>query len=176
MDDAGVYTISHPEYFETLSRLAIQPTYLEALKSALPPEWKIVRSDIWLHAGNKETSLIAEGFKIHLSCFASDGLTMIQRFVPICVDMGVQFKIVADPMLHAYLNSKRYARGGSGKFATIYPPTHDCFLAIIGRLHEATQDLQGPYILSDKRYPGSKVVFYRWGGISANSQLKTRRN
>lgn len=172
MDDAGVFTISHPEYFETLSRLAIQPTYAEALKAALPPEWKIVRSDIWLHAGNKETSLVAEGFKIHLSCLPSDGPSMIQRFVPICVEMGVQFKIVADPMLHGYLNSKRYARGGSGKFATIYPPAHDCFLAIIGRLHEATQDFQGPYILSDRRYPGSKVVFYRWGGFQQIRSLR----
>jgi Protein kinase domain len=172
MDDAGFYTISHPEYFETLSRWPIQPDYLEALQSALPPHWKVVRSDIWLHAGTKESLLPAEGFKIHLSCRMSDALTMLKRFVPICAEMGVQFKIAADPMLHTHLNSKRYARGGSGKFATIYPPNHDSFAAIIRRLHEATKDLQGPYILSDKRYSGSKVVFYRWGGFQRVRRLR----
>jgi hypothetical protein len=172
MDDAGFYTISHPEYFETLSRWPIQPDYLEALQSALPPHWKVVRTDIWLHSGTKESRLPAEGFKIHLSCQMSDALTMLKRFVPICAEMGVQFKIAADPMLHVHLNSKRYARGGAGKFATIYPPDHDCFLAIIRKLHDATKDLQGPYILSDKRYSGSKVVFYRWGGFQRIRRLR----
>jgi hypothetical protein len=69
----------------------------------------------------------------------------------------------------AYLKS---ARGGSGKFATIYPPNHDCFLKLIEALHQATKDLQGPYILSDKRYPGSKVVFYRWGGFQRIRDLR----
>lgn len=173
MDDAGFYTISHPEYFETLSRMSIQGDYLEALRSDLPPHWKIARTDVWLYAGNKESSLPAEGFKIHLSCLISDALTMIKRFVPICVEMGVHFKIVADPMLHAYLNSKRYARGGSGKFATIYPANHGCFLRMIAKLHEVTKDMQGPYIFSDRRYPGSKVVFYRWGGFQRIRSLRS---
>jgi hypothetical protein len=172
MDDAGFYTLSHPEYFETLSRAPSQPDYMQALQPLLPPHWKAVRADIWLHAGSKEVSLPPEGFKIHLSCSMPDATTMIKRFVPICVEMGVQFKIAADPMLHIYLNSKRCSRGSSGKFATIYPSNHDCFLVLVRKLHKATQDLRGPYILSDKRYPGSKVIFYRWGGFQRIRSLR----
>jgi hypothetical protein len=172
MDDFGFYTMSHPEYFETLSRAPTQPDYMQELHPLLPPHWKAGRTDIWLHAGSNEAPLPAEGFKIHLSCSPSDAITMIKRFVPICTGMDVQFKIAADPMLHTYLNSKRCARGSSGKFATIYPPNHGTFLVLIPKLHEATKDLTGPYILSDKRYPGSKVVFYRWGGFQRIRNLR----
>jgi hypothetical protein len=172
MDDPGFYTIGHPEYYETLSRIPIQPAYVDALRAAVPADWAVVRSDIWLHAGSRTSPLTEQGFKIHLSCALPDALDMIQRFVPLCTGRNVQFKIAADPVLHGFLNSKRYSRGGAGKFATIYPADHACFLELIDALHQATKGMQGPYILSDKRYPGSKVVFYRWGGFQRIRNLR----
>jgi hypothetical protein len=172
MDDASFYTVGHPEYFETLRQVPIQPVYSDLLRSVLPSQWEIVRSDIWLQVRSNTSTLPAEGFKIHLSSSLPLALTMIQRFVPVCASADVQFKIVADPMFHGFINSKRYPRGGSGKFATIYPPDHDNFLKLLAALHEVTKDLQGPYILSDKRYPVSKVIFYRWGGFHRIRELR----
>jgi hypothetical protein len=172
MDDVGFYTIGHPEYFETLGHVPIQSEYLDRLRENLPAEWAIARSDIWLSTRSPASTLPAEGFKIHLSSTLVSAKEMIRRFVPICVKTRTQFKIVADPVLHGYLNSKRYYRGGSGKFATIYPANHALFLELIEALHEATRGMEGPYILSDKRFRDSKVVFYRWGGFQRISTLR----
>ena len=64
------------------------------------------------------------------------------------------------------MNSKRWARQGAGKFITIYPFDEDQFVSVIEQLHQATRQFEGPYILSDRRYKDSKVVFYRYGGMS----------
>jgi hypothetical protein len=167
-----LYTLGHPEYYETLSNLQIQSTYLNSLKALLPQEWIIRRFDIWLQANPHQHTIKPQGFKIHLSSSLSYGETMIQRFVPICIRNDVQFKIAADPKIHRFLNSKRFPRHSSGKFATIYPQDEASFLSLLEALHHATTDLEGPYILSDKRYRDSKVVFYRYGGFQRIEEMR----
>ncbi len=172
MYDAGFYTASHPWYFETLGRLATTSEYADLLFSLVPDSWKISRSDVWMHVAPPATMVKKQGFKIHLSSRLDSGEEMLRRFVPVCVAQGLEFKIAADPTLHSYINSKRYHRGGSGKFATIYPPDSSSFMQAAKALHEATEGLEGPYILSDKRYPGSKVVFYRYGAFQRIQELR----
>lgn len=63
------------------------------------------------------------------------------------------------------LNGKTINRGSAGKFITIYPESKTDFKTIIESLYHKLIGFQGPYILSDKRYKDSKVIFYRYGGI-----------
>lgn len=178
MDDFAFYTFVDREYFEPLGRFAIGPRYQELVRSLLPGGWTLSRADVWLSAAPGGVALRPQGFKIHLSCAVASADAMLRRIVPVCVRAGVAFKTVADPTLHSFINSKRYGRGGSGKFATIYPPDDTCFLALLEELHGATQGLDGPYILSDRRYRDSRVVYYRYGGFQRIDSLNvdgTRR-
>lgn len=172
MDDFHFYTLVSREYFETLDKFQGWKLYIDSLHHLLPPAWSTQRSEIWLHARGPETKLPAQGFKVHVSCRSIDGIEMLERIVPVCVRAGVQFKIVADPILHQFINSKRYARGGAGKFATIYPVDGDSFLRLLQDLACATRGCEGPYILSDRRYRDSKVLFYRYGGFQKVADLK----
>ncbi|KRG14099.1 hypothetical protein ACA29_07330 [Lederbergia galactosidilytica] len=52
---------------------------------------------------------------------------------------------------------------------TIYPHNNKHFHQVISALGKALDKFDGPFILSDKRYPDSKVVHYRYGGISKNT-------
>lgn len=171
MEEFSFYTLSDPRYFETLRRFPLSPVYSDLLKSLLPADWSISRFDIFLQARSERTVLKAQGFKIHISSSVANAETVLQRVVPECVRAEVTFKIVADPMLLRFLNSKRYSRGGSGKFITIYPPDENSFLKLLEAIHDKTRDLQGPYILSDKRYRDSKVIFYRYGGFQLIHEL-----
>src|SRR3954468_17400047 len=119
------YTFCDRDYFENLNRYRIGRVYLQLLQSLLPEDWTVSRSDVWLQATAKQAIFRPQGFKIHLSCLGPDAEVMMRRFIPVCVQAGVPFKIAADPTLHQFLNSKRYSRGGSGKFATIYPPNDE---------------------------------------------------
>ncbi|QSQ27056.1 class III lanthionine synthetase LanKC [Pyxidicoccus parkwayensis] len=173
MEEFASFTYSDRNYFESLSRFPITPVYSDLLQSLLPADWKVTRFDVFLQAHSERTVLKPQGFKIHISSPAAEARTVLQRVVPECVRAEVMFKVVADPRLLRFQNSKRYSRGGSGKFVTIYPPDEACFLRLIEGLHQATRDLEGPYILSDKQYRDSKVVFYRYGGFQRMYQLLT---
>ena len=62
------------------------------------------------------------------------------------------------------LLSKNCTRSASGKFITIYPSPNQ-FDELIEALYIAFKDCKGPYILSDKPYKDSEVIFYRYGGL-----------
>jgi len=172
MYEFSYYTFCHPEYFETLSRYRATPVYRDILLTLLPESWTLTRSDIWIHARSRSTRIESQGFKIHISASISQAESVLQRIVPVCVNAGASFKIVVDPTVHRFLNSKRFHRSGSGKFATIYSPSETSFRHMVEELRQATADLEGPYILSDRRYKDSKIVFYRYGGFESIPDLQ----
>ena len=82
------------------------------------------------------------------------------------------FNFLLDPHLLAETNGKLWPRGSSGKFVTVYPRSDNHFRRLGERLAKELRDFSGPYILSDRRWPGSKCVFYRYGGFRARSVLQ----
>jgi hypothetical protein len=91
----------------------------------------------------------------------------LRTIVPACVEGETGFKVAGDPALLDVLDSKLQARGHSGKFMTIYPQGEDAFKDLMEDLYQRTRDtaMEGPYILSDRRYRDSRVLFYRYGGF-----------
>lgn len=179
MEELSAYTLCDRVYFEPLTRFPVSPAYLDLLRSLLPPDWTVGHFDIWLRASSERTPLELQGFKIHVSTMLANAEATLRSVVPECVRAEVMFKIAAHPMLLRFLSSKRYGRAGSGKFMTIYPPNETRFLELIEAIHQATRGMEGPYILSDKRYRDSKVVFYRYGGFQTIHSLSldgTRRS
>ncbi|MFJ8085500.1 class III lanthionine synthetase LanKC [Streptomyces sp. NPDC096205] len=168
-----------PRYYEPLSRRPITPEYRDALRRLLPAAWVLQRGDVWLHARGPAgasppmAEAPSQGFKIHVSSTPSHALRLLELVVPVCVEYGVEFKTAGDPVLLSVLNSKLQERGHSGKFMTLYPPDEGVFTELIEALHRRTADepVEGPYILSDRRYRDSRVLFYRYGGFRPPRRL-----
>jgi protein kinase-like protein len=169
-----LYILSDREFYEDLSRFPTTPAFSDVVQSLLPAGWATSRTSVWLHAGYAAADTPAQGFKIHVSSINAHAIDVLKVVVPECVTRGIPFKLAADPNLLGVLNSKGYDRGGSGKFMTIYPPTELAFIELIGALHERTKaaPFVGPYILSDRRYQGSKILFYRYGGFRPLQSLR----
>ncbi|NYV72855.1 lanthionine synthetase LanC family protein [Streptomyces sp. UH6] len=173
------YGLVDSRYYEPLSRRPITPEYRDALHRLLPEDWALRHGDIWLHAlrppdtARREAETPAQGFKIHVSSSPAHALRLLDLVVPVCVDHGVAFKTAADPVLLGVLNSKLQERGRSGKFMTVYPPDEQVFTELIEALYRRTVDeaVEGPYILSDRRYRDSRVLFYRYGGFRPPRRL-----
>lgn len=165
VEEVSFYTYGDREYFETPRRFPIASTYADVVRGLLPAGWRLTHFDTWLLAKRDEAEPPMQGFKIHLSSSLRDADAMLRRLAPVCTSADVMFKVVADPALHGFMNSKRYSRAGSGKFAAIYPRDEAQFLGLLDALAEAMAGLDGPYILSDNRYRDSKVVFYRYGAF-----------
>lgn len=165
MDGFQEFMLGHPEFFESISRRVATPEYIDVLANLLPEGWSTHRFDIWLSAHFDGLQLPLQGFKIHVSARPEYALQTIRRVVPVCIAADTSFKMAGDPELYRLLCGKAAARGSSGKFMTIYPRDTETFKTLIAQIAEATVGLEGPYILSDKRYDESRVVFYRYGGI-----------
>lgn len=165
MRDIEFFTFVSREYFEPLSRYPIASHYQDLVKDLIPTDWKLDRFEIWLMARPAEYRTIEQGFKIHVSATVLTAEEILRRIVPEYVRSGVAFKLVADRNLLWLMNSKNYGRGSSGKFLVAYPQTFTEFTSLIERVHVLTEALEGPYILSDRRYKESKVVYYRYGSF-----------
>lgn len=177
MFEFAAYVHPRSEFFEDFIETSKSSVYESALKSVLPPDWYVSRMHMWLKAEpcrDTTWSLPRQGFKIHVSGTLLNALDVISAVVPVCTHFDVPFKMLADPSLLEQMNSKHAHRGHSGKFFTIYPTNFSVFVALLETLHAQTSHLDGPYILSDKRYPGSKLLFYRYGGFLLAEELGER--
>ncbi|MEX2566251.1 MAG: class III lanthionine synthetase LanKC [Cyclobacteriaceae bacterium] len=176
----NLFSFVHSEFYETFSEYPINNAYKDELLDLLPKDsWRLSRNEIWLHAQffNSEPDFsvlpLIQGFKIHISCDPQFAISILQLVVPVLVGEKVNFKIACDEKILFLLNSKLQPRGYSGKFVTIYPPNLDVFKKLLEELYliTRTRNFKGPYILSDRRYKNSHILYYRYGGFHPPSQL-----
>ena len=132
----------------------------------LPQGWRVRRSGIWFHCGGPHNTMPQQGWKIHVSATPSNAREVLGRVLDVLFQRcDTDFKFALDLSTLFLLNGKRWSRGGSGKFITIYPPDNRIFVKLLEQLDAATAGMRGPYVLSDHRYKQSEVVFYRFGGM-----------
>lgn len=163
------------EFYETFDRY--QPNeedYLNLVKKLVPDDWTFPRNGTWFGCHPADTDVITlptQGWKIHVSSNVDNAAVILNAVVPVLIDCKVSFKFALDKRILTIMNGKAYGRQASGKFITIYPTNENHFIELIDKVDQATRGIEGLYILSDKRYKDSRVVFYRYGGIMPISIL-----
>lgn len=168
------YIILDPWNYETLEHY--KPTdsdYIDIVRSHLPEGWATRQVGIWLRVQPPGAVLQPEGFKIHISSVPSAAREVLNKVVPALIGAKAFFKITVDSRILAVVTSKNFPRELSGKFLTVYPTDMNQFRELIEQLSLLTGSFAGPYILSDKRYKDSKVVFYRYGCFIENYQFNS---
>ncbi|HEX8627879.1 MAG TPA: class III lanthionine synthetase LanKC [Catenuloplanes sp.] len=132
----------------------------------IPSGWARETRDDWLVYGSDGGTLPAQGWKIHVSACLHNAERILDVVADYCLSRGLPFKFLAGPRLLLLRNAKYAARGGSGKFITVYP-TDDTQLELVCKeLSELLHGEPGPYILSDLRV-GDGPVHVRYGGFAA---------
>lgn len=170
--DIACFCLLNETYYESLDAYTPGSSeYKRIIDSCLPSGWTLFHKGIWYYARPASSVITLQGFKIHLSATTSSAENLLKDVIPLLVTGDVAFKLVADPFMLDYVNSKNFPRGASGKFITIYPNNEQHFRNLIERLYDATSDRRGPYILSDKRYCDSRIVFYRYGGFTPRHKM-----
>ena len=168
---AFLYTVANDRYFEVLDALSLVADFAPLIRGLLPDNWLLVRGGLWYHAMPPDHALPICGFKIHLTAKLDDADRILSMAIPICVSEGTGFKAVCASNLLALVNAKSFPRAAAHKFLTIYPRTIDQCRRLASALDSATSGAEGPYILSDKPFNSSKVVFYRFGGFLPVTRL-----
>jgi len=157
------FTQLDPEYFETINRYRPGRELLDIVEQCNPEGWQLEPGGFWSYCKPAGYVSQIQGWKIHISGMRTTASELLKRIVPLLVSENIAFKFCSDLRMVRLSNNKNWPRTGAGKFMTIYPDNPEQFASIIERLAKSTSDMVGPYILSDRRYKDSKVVFYRYG-------------
>ncbi len=170
------FSFVNSEFYEPPSKYNSSNIFKDKVQTLVPESWHVFRSDVWLHVqdpSRSEIRQLTQGFKIHVSCAPQYALELLETIIPVFVEHNVNFKTACDDKILHLLNSKLQPRGYAGKFITVYPPDLQTFKTVIETLYQKTKhkNYKGPYILSDKRYKESKILYYRYGGFYPPSKL-----
>lgn len=137
--------------------------------STQPDRWQQQFSDNWTQFRCTGAQMPAQGWKLHLSASPVSAEDVLEAALPILFQEGCIFKMVRSRRLLTFLNEAHSPRSAAGKFITIYPADEAQAVRLAERLHQATQGLRGPVILSDRRYRPDSLVHYRYGSFVPQS-------
>lgn len=162
-----LFTIADKVFYDSLDRYAVKKhDFFDYVQQLLPGDWKLDRSSMWFNVTPPNSKLPSQGWKIHLSTTPSQAKEMLRRTVPLLVKRKLAFKFALDTLVLSIITGKGWSIGGAGKFITVYFDSEQQFVSVAEELHQATADLEGPFIVSDRQYRGSRVIYYRYGGLS----------
>ena len=160
---------AHPLFFESVERYQpVEADFMVPVRERLTGPWSFSRRTVWFGCtppAPRARPLPNQGWKIHVLSAQSNANDILQAVVPVLDARSIDFKFALDHRVLAMMNSKRWGRQGAGKFVTIYPIDEAEFVDLLEHLRGVTRGFEGIYILSDRRYKDSKVLFYRYGGI-----------
>ncbi|HET9364991.1 MAG TPA: class III lanthionine synthetase LanKC [Candidatus Angelobacter sp.] len=150
------------------------PVYINIVKDLLRDlnkDWQPLRDGLWFHVYPRSFAFPQQGWKVHISATLSNSESILRKAVKVALMNEVPFKFALDTNILALMESKRWQRGSSGKFITMYPADQAHFESLLEQLYEQLRFEEGPYILSDRRYKDCRVLYYRYGGITQTTQV-----
>ncbi|MBH9968166.1 class III lanthionine synthetase LanKC [[Bacillus] enclensis] len=167
------YMVFNEKYYENMDKYSPASNELtDIVKEFIPNnQWTLARGNLWVYAEPDNHNLPNQGWKIHVSATDNNFVSILQESSKFLIKNNIAFKFLIDKLALLYMNSKMQNRGASGKFITIYPVGIEEFKYCLEELHNILSQYNGPYILSDKRYKDSKVLYYRYGGFKAKNIL-----
>ncbi|HSU15583.1 class III lanthionine synthetase LanKC [Longimicrobium sp.] len=163
MADYSTFVLLDPEFFASLDQRTPGTEYHARVASLLPDDWEIAAQGVWTSVRPPRWEHLRQGWKLHVSATPANSADVLERVAAVLARDPAAFKFASDAVMLNILLSKNWPREGGGKFITIYPSGDEQFGRLGRALAQATAELDGPYILSDRRVPGSRIVFYRFG-------------
>ena len=142
----------------------------------LPGEWVRLDEGGWTHWGPPGLVLPDQGWKVHVSSSLANARSVLAIVSSACAELGVPFKHLAGERIFLLAHDKHAARPQSGKFVTIYPPTEECALDVLRRLSADLAGVEGPYVLTDRRFGESTCVSYRYGAFRGRTRVDAEGN
>lgn len=112
----------------------------------------------------REENRLPYGFKIHVSATRENYQEIFEVVSPLLLTQGISFKYIEKDEDVLFNFSEEESPAESGKYITIYPSSQEQFVELLEELYRAIpREYEGIYILSDRAYKDSKVIFYRYG-------------
>ncbi|MFJ6674664.1 class III lanthionine synthetase LanKC [Actinosynnema sp. NPDC091369] len=142
----------------------------------LPDGWERRHDGAWTHWGPPGLVLPDQGWKVHVSSSLRNARSVLAIVSAVCAELGVPFKHLAGERTFLIAHDKHAARPQSGKFCTLYPPTEERARVLMERLSADLAGIDGPFVLTDRRFGDSTCVSYRYGAFRGRSRVDADGN
>src|SRR5690606_3737264 len=161
----GLYRYFDLEHYGNFNKYKPGSELINIVRAVIPLDWNITKIGNWYKVLPPVYDMPKQGWKIHISAMPSNCAEIITQVTQICAEKNIPYKFLLDTFVVELSTSKSWTREASGKFITIYPQNEEAFKEQIELFYEQLKDFNGAYILTDKRYKDSKIIYYRYGGI-----------
>jgi serine/threonine protein kinase len=158
------YAANGGDQFQSLDGYQASRELNSIVLSFMPSKWIHRQSGFWTHCIPPGHIPLEQGWKIHVAGTVSTASDLLKRLTPYFVSERIPFKYCSDLQMVRLCTSKNWERTAAGKFITVYPADLASFHQHARVCAELTSGFEGPYILTDRPYRNSKVIFYRYGG------------
>ena len=165
MLDVRYATISARRSPNTADAHILEDIARAAAERATAKGWELRPDGLWFRAHPLGHSGRVQGWKLHVSATPLSAPIVLARVAPILIEHRCAFKFARTLDQVFELVSIRAPRGSGGKFITVYPDDDDHLRTLAPLLDEATYDLRGPAVLSDRPLRPGSLVFYRYGAF-----------
>src|SRR5688572_24265466 len=165
LQDAEMFSLSDPDYYELPERLVDTRTRFALDSADLQTGWHRHHAGLWTELHPEGNRMATQGWKIHISAVRDQAEETLGIVADICLPRRTPFKFLRSGTALLVSNAKYMQRRSSGKFITIYPAGPAELAALLADLTGALDGRPGPYILSDLRI-GPGPVFVRYGAFT----------
>lgn len=148
----------------------------DEIYSLIPKEWSIIDENPWLMVMNKESRLLTQGWKGHISAVLWDATQIAEIAIPILVKKQCSFKIVKSKKLLTIINDIHFPVSGANKYITFYPQSEEIFKECIHELYYALKKFNGPRIHTDFQCGLNGIVHFRYGGFTKITKYDIAQN
>lgn len=168
-----VYTLGDPDYFSPLERtLCVDDPATRFSATGMPESWSNNSRNVWVQWTPPGCVLPGQGWKVHVAARLDQARTVLEIVARVCREERVAFKHLASERIFIWMHHKHGPRSQSGKFCAIYPITVDAARNLMERLSKELDGFEGAYPLTNRRFPDSRVVSYRYGGFTHPPQVQ----
>lgn len=173
MADDLAYLVADPDYYQPWDTADQGRPYYAG---PMPPGWTRQDSGAWTHWDPDGLVLPDTGWKVHVSSSMDHAQSVLMVVSAACAELGVSFKHLAGHRTFLLMHGKHAHRVQAGKFCALYPPTEQCALLLLRRLEAELSGIEGPLVLTDRRFGASMCVSYRYGGFRSRTRVDADGN
>ncbi|HEY3606499.1 MAG TPA: class III lanthionine synthetase LanKC [Pseudonocardiaceae bacterium] len=138
---------------------------------SVPPEWRSQDTGPWTFWTYPGARRPEQAWKIHVSSSLANAQPVLEVVATAGTEFRIPFKHLAGRTAFRHAHAKHADRIQSGKFCALYPQDTELCRAVLERLTTDLAGIEGPYVLTDRRFADSKCVSYRYGGFTSRSRI-----
>jgi serine/threonine protein kinase len=158
------YVISDPLFYDRIELVPGMDDLESMLRERLGHVAAITAMGIWIRCFDRPMDeLPSHGWKLHISGKPRQLRDILAAVSDEYLQEPFCFKVIRGSELGLAQLSRWWSRGGAGKAITVYPLNLEHAHELAERLTKRLADFEGAHILTDRRFPGSRTVHYRYG-------------